>query len=82
MAWQKQTGTRHNVDCERVFNRYDMNCPRCRELASGAKPREGWHTPKYPGNGLDAYCFGGCGSGANYMTHSNCPVCHKMFYTD
>jgi hypothetical protein len=35
-------GTRHAASCSRVFARYDLECPRCRELAAGAQPREGW----------------------------------------
>jgi hypothetical protein len=38
-----ETGTKHAADCKRVFNRYDATCPRCQELAQGAKPREGWN---------------------------------------
>lgn len=34
--------TKHRLDCERVFKRYDADCPRCQELASGADPRGGW----------------------------------------
>ena len=46
MAWTKQTGTKHREDCKRVFKLYDMNCRRCRELADGAKPRQGWNDQK------------------------------------
>lgn len=38
--------TKHSEDCRRVFNRYDDACPRCRELARGARPRDGWGTAK------------------------------------
>ncbi len=34
--------TKHNDRCKRIFARYDMECPRCRELAGGAAPRDGW----------------------------------------
>jgi hypothetical protein len=34
--------TKHSDTCKRVFSRYDLTCPRCRELADGAQPREGW----------------------------------------
>ena len=34
--------TKHRADCKRVFNRYDMDCERCRELAAGGKARPGW----------------------------------------
>lgn len=44
MSWNntKQNGTKHSVSCARVFSRYDMNCPRCQELAGGSKARSGW----------------------------------------
>jgi len=32
----------HKQDCKRVFSRYDMSCPRCIELANGAKARPGY----------------------------------------
>lgn len=35
----------HKEDCKRVFKNYDMDCPRCVELANGAKPRDAWFTP-------------------------------------
>lgn len=34
--------TKHKEGCLRVFNNYDMTCERCRELAAGSAPREGW----------------------------------------
>ena len=34
--------TKHRADCRRVFNRYDMDCERCRQLAAGDKARPGW----------------------------------------
>lgn len=34
--------TVHKPDCSRVFKRYDINCPRCAELAAGSEPRKGW----------------------------------------
>ena len=37
-----ETKVKHKLDCARVFNRYDANCPRCQELMQGATPREGW----------------------------------------
>ena len=33
---------KHRADCRRVFNRYDMDCERCRQLAAGDKARPGW----------------------------------------
>jgi hypothetical protein len=36
--------TNHKPDCSRVFRNYDASCPRCLELISGSKPREGWQT--------------------------------------
>ena len=38
--------TKHIEDCKRIFKRYDINCPRCQELANGAKPRAGWNDHK------------------------------------
>lgn len=38
--------TKHNENCQRVFNRYDSNCARCQELMAGAKPRAGWNDRK------------------------------------
>ena len=40
MAWAKQQGAKHSVDCKMVFGRKDPNCPRCVELLSGAAPRD------------------------------------------
>lgn len=34
--------TKHAASCRRVWRRYDLDCPRCRELARGAAPRPGW----------------------------------------
>ena len=34
--------TKHRADCRRVFNHYDMDCERCRQLAAGDKARPGW----------------------------------------
>ena len=39
--------TKHSSDCRRVFSRYDADCPRCQELASGAAPRSGWQAAYY-----------------------------------
>lgn len=36
------TNTKHKEECKRVFKRYDSDCPRCKELMSGAEPRKGW----------------------------------------
>lgn len=36
----------HKDDCARVFKNYDLSCPRCQQLASGAKPRLGWNHTK------------------------------------
>lgn len=30
--------TKHKADCNMAFGRKDMTCPRCIELANGAKP--------------------------------------------
>jgi hypothetical protein len=38
--------TAHRDGCTRVFKSYDLDCPRCQELASGAKPRRGWGDSK------------------------------------
>ena len=38
--------TRHTDTCGRVFKRYDPTCARCRELAAGAAPRQGWRTTR------------------------------------
>lgn len=35
----------HTVECARVFNRYDLRCPRCQELAAGQPARQGWSRP-------------------------------------
>ncbi len=32
----------HKSDCNRVFKRYDLSCPRCKELAQGAAPKPGY----------------------------------------
>ena len=37
------TKTKHSTTCCRVFNRYDLSCPRCQELAQGAPARAGWN---------------------------------------
>lgn len=34
--------TRHSDTCRKAFRNYDLTCPRCRELASGAPARNGW----------------------------------------
>ncbi len=39
--------TKHRDDCSRVFKNYDMECPRCVELANGSKPRDGWQKKYY-----------------------------------
>jgi len=41
------TNTKHNQDCARVFSHYDTNCPRCKELIAGSKPRDGWQKRYY-----------------------------------
>ena len=47
MAWRtQQPGTKHSPNCQRVFARYDHECPRCQELSKGAPPREGWNDRK------------------------------------
>ena len=38
---------KHKTDCKMVFGRKDPSCPRCQELLSGAKPREGWQREYY-----------------------------------
>lgn len=39
--------TKHSDDCGRVFKNYDLNCPRCQELANGSPPRDGWQKGYY-----------------------------------
>ena len=39
--------TKHKEDCTRVFKNYDLSCDRCKELAGGSKPREGWQKAYY-----------------------------------
>lgn len=34
--------TKHSAGCKRVFNHYDSDCARCRELIAGATARTGW----------------------------------------
>lgn len=34
--------TKHKDDCNMVFGRKDITCPRCQELLQGAKPRRGY----------------------------------------
>jgi hypothetical protein len=34
--------TKHKYDCQMAFGRKDPSCPRCQELISGMKPRDGW----------------------------------------
>ncbi len=48
MSWptKSHNGTKHSVSCSRVWKNYDMNCPRCIELAGGSKPRSGWNDGK------------------------------------
>lgn len=46
MAWKKQEGTKHKINCSRVFKNYDLSCDRCLELHQGDKPRDGWNTLK------------------------------------
>lgn len=41
------TQTKHSDTCSRVFKNYDMQCPRCIELASGSTPRDGWQKSYY-----------------------------------
>lgn len=38
--------TKHSNTCTRIFRRYDLTCPRCIELASGASARPGWNDHK------------------------------------
>ncbi len=63
--------TTHTTACKRVFKNYDMTCPRCQELAGGAKPRAGWNDAK------DAeYARFKSALKAHDCTKSNCgPVC-------
>lgn len=37
-----EKATKHRDGCARAFARRDPECARCRELAAGAAPREGW----------------------------------------
>ena len=34
--------TPHTDNCQRVFARYDPECPRCLELLAGSTARPGW----------------------------------------
>jgi hypothetical protein len=40
--------TKHSASCRMAFGRPkpDTGCPRCLELACGAKPRQGWGTSR------------------------------------
>lgn len=38
--------TKHSMNCTRVFNRYDLTCRRCQELANGQPARAGWNDAK------------------------------------
>ncbi len=40
------TTTKHAESCKRVFARYDIHCPRCRELMEGMGARKGWNDTK------------------------------------
>lgn len=42
----REMKTKHNVDCSRVFKNYDLKCPRCLELSTGAPARAGWSDAK------------------------------------
>lgn len=46
--------TKHNNDCKRVFKNYDLSCPRCKELAAGSSPRDGWQKSYYENKNNDA----------------------------
>lgn len=41
------SNTKHSPNCLRIFNHYDMQCPRCQELAAGAPARDGWQKSYY-----------------------------------
>lgn len=76
-----KTKTRHKDDCKRAFRNYDMTCPRCRELANGAKARKGWnkdnrYNPHRPF--ADVYCT--CGKSNLWDGH--CKACGKVVFTD
>lgn len=43
---KRTDGVKHTADCKRVFGRYDLTCPRCRELAQGMPARKGWGDDK------------------------------------
>ena len=38
---------KHADDCKMSFGRKDANCPRCKEMMDGAKPRDGWQKSYY-----------------------------------
>lgn len=42
METQIASQTRHSWNCTKAWKNYDMSCPRCQELAGGAKARTGW----------------------------------------
>lgn len=42
--------TMHKGDCQRVWKRYDVTCPRCQELIAGAPARDGWQKEYYERN--------------------------------
>lgn len=41
-----ESTTKHKADCKMSFGRLDSSCPRCIELAQGAK-RRNWIRPRY-----------------------------------
>ncbi len=79
--------TKHNSTCTMSFGRTSkhLDCPRCEELKSGAKPVK-WNIPTkrdQVSSSLNAYCF------SVSMIYSRCTVetnpscaCNKMSYTD
>ena len=59
---------KHNYDCTRVFKNYDKDCPRCQELAQGAKPRESWHKRYFDNKKKEEERF------ANALKNHDCKV--------
>lgn len=39
---ETEKATRHTTSCKRVWMRYDLTCPRCKELDAGMPARIGW----------------------------------------
>jgi hypothetical protein len=75
--------TLHREGCRRVFGRYDADCARCQELASGAAARPGWITREQKDRAhaesiKRTFCF--CPDTPLYV--NRCDRCSKRPYTD